>query len=108
VEGNIGMFDQSKFDQMKRSAIFINTPGEPCEGRCLIAALSEGKIAGAGLDSFASEPLSPKSPLLRCQNLLMTPHIGGNTGTWKRTCLTGHGKHPQNRRGEKLAAPDLG
>jgi len=45
----------------------------------LVKALSEGWIAGAGLDVFAEEPLPPNHPFLKLDNVLLTPHIAGFT-----------------------------
>jgi phosphoglycerate dehydrogenase-like enzyme len=57
-----------------------------CRGRvvdeaALIEALREGTIAGAGLDVYTYEPLPDESPLCTLDNVIMTPHIGGGTGT---------------------------
>jgi phosphoglycerate dehydrogenase-like enzyme len=65
---------------MKPSAYLVNV----ARGRCvdepaLIAALSEGRIAGAALDCFAEEPLAPSSPLWAFDNVLITPHTAGET-----------------------------
>ena len=43
----------------------------------LIAALNERRIAGAGLDVFASEPLPAESLLWNLPNVFITPHVGG-------------------------------
>ena len=43
------------------------------------AALRAGRLGGAALDVFASEPLAAGSPLAGCPNLLLTPHIAGVT-----------------------------
>jgi phosphoglycerate dehydrogenase-like enzyme len=43
----------------------------------LIAALASGKIAGAALDGFKEEPLSPDDPLWSAKNMIITPHLGG-------------------------------
>jgi D-2-hydroxyacid dehydrogenase (NADP+) len=44
----------------------------------LVRALRDGRIAGAALDVFATEPLSPESPLWEMPNVLVTPHIATN------------------------------
>ena len=45
----------------------------------LIRALREGRIAGAGLDVFETEPLPPGSPLWEMPNVIVTPHMAGGT-----------------------------
>jgi phosphoglycerate dehydrogenase-like enzyme len=47
----------------------------------LIDALREGLIAGAGLDVFTYEPLPADSPLCTMDNVILSPHIGGGSGT---------------------------
>lgn len=47
----------------------------------LTQALRDGTIAGAGLDVFTYEPLPADSPLCRMDNVILTPHIGGGSGT---------------------------
>jgi glyoxylate reductase len=62
---------------MKKSAYLINTSRGPVvDERALVHALKEGKIAGAGLDVFEHEPLTPSSPLVELDNVVLLPHIG--------------------------------
>ncbi|MFO7695653.1 MAG: C-terminal binding protein [Anaerolineae bacterium] len=70
-----GMIDASFFQHMKPSAYFINTSrGAVVQEADLIAALQEGRVAGAGLDVFESEPLAPGHPFLSMHNVTLTPH----------------------------------
>jgi D-2-hydroxyacid dehydrogenase (NADP+) len=68
----------SVFARMKPSAYFINIGrGETVDEDALIETLRSGKIAGAGLDVFATEPLPAESPLWDLSNVFISPHIGG-------------------------------
>jgi len=63
---------------MKREAVLINLGrGALIDERALIAALAEGRIAGAGLDVFEDEPLPADSPLWGMSQVIVTPHISG-------------------------------
>jgi len=70
-----GLINAEKLALMKPSAYLINTSRGPVvDETALIAALQDGQIAGAGLDVFEHEPLSNDSPLLRMENVTVTPH----------------------------------
>jgi len=63
---------------MKRTAFLVNTSrGGVVEERRLVEALKEGQIAGAALDVFETEP--PSGAILSAPNIVLTPHIGGQT-----------------------------
>jgi D-2-hydroxyacid dehydrogenase (NADP+) len=73
---------------MRSRAIFINLArGGVVHEPSLIEALREGRIAGAGLDVFATEPLPRSSPLWAMDNVLVTPHIGGMSDVYVEQIL---------------------
>jgi phosphoglycerate dehydrogenase-like enzyme len=73
-----GFMNRARFQRMKRSAFFINI-GRGMTTRLddLVAALSAGEIAGAGLDVFEQEPLPGDHPLWTMPGVLITPHTAG-------------------------------
>lgn len=69
-----------EFGLMKSSAYLINTArGAIVDEPALIRALEAGEIAGAGLDVLEQEPIDPGDPLVKMENVLTAPHIGGAT-----------------------------
>ncbi|MBZ4653562.1 MAG: glyoxylate reductase [Peptococcaceae bacterium] len=65
---------------MKPTAILINVSrGHIVDEKALAQALENNVIAGAGFDTFASEPVEKDNPLLKFDNVLATPHIGAGT-----------------------------
>jgi phosphoglycerate dehydrogenase-like enzyme len=77
-----GMIGADELPLMKPGAYLVNVcRGGVVEEEALITALTEGRIAGAALDVFTYEPLPADSPLCRLENVILTPHIGGGTGT---------------------------
>ena len=79
-------------DEMKSDAILINTARGPIiDNAALAKALKDGKIAGAGIDVFDTEPpLAPDYPLLDAPNTVLMPHIGFSTkeALYKRAVIT--------------------
>ncbi len=74
------LVDRSLLEAMKPTAFLINVArGAVVDELALIEALTERRIAGAALDVFEQEPLPDSSPLWRLDNVLITPHIAGNT-----------------------------
>ncbi|HEX4111758.1 MAG TPA: C-terminal binding protein [Stellaceae bacterium] len=70
------MLTEKHFKMMKPGAIFINTGrGPTVDEAALIKALREGWIAGAGLDVLEIEPPKPDNPLLKMDNVILTPHV---------------------------------
>lgn len=66
--------------QMKSTAIIINIGrGALVDEQALIHALHHGIIAGAALDVFEEEPLPATSPLWRMENVIISPHVAGNS-----------------------------
>jgi len=75
---NVGLIGRAVFEAMKPSAYFINVGrGETVDEAALLDVLTAGRIAGAGLDVFAKEPLPPDSPFWDLPNVFMQSHIGG-------------------------------
>jgi D-3-phosphoglycerate dehydrogenase len=75
-----GMIGTEALSRMKKGAFVINVSrGGVVDEDALARALTEGWIAGAGLDVYEHEPLSPDSSLLQAPNLVLTPHLGAST-----------------------------
>jgi len=69
------LIGEKEFKQMKPSAYFINTSrGSVVDEPALIKALQEKWVAGAGLDVFEKEPVDADNPLLKMDNVVVTPH----------------------------------
>lgn len=74
------IIDEERLRMMKRTAYIINTSRGPVvDQSALVKVLSEGAIAGAGLDVFTKEPIPLDDPLLKLQNVVLSPHIGSAT-----------------------------
>ncbi len=74
------MVSGKQFGMMKSTALFINSArGEVVDDTALVEALNGGIIAGAAIDAFKEEPPNPDSPLLKADNIILTPHNAGVT-----------------------------
>lgn len=100
------LIDAAALANMKPEAVLINTARGPIvDEAALVAALQAGRIAGAALDVFETEPLQPTSPLRAMRNVMLAPHNANSSPTaWGRVhmntvrnCLEGLG----------IAAPEL-
>ncbi|WP_250279611.1 NAD(P)-dependent oxidoreductase [Frankia sp. Cppng1_Ct_nod] len=90
------LVDARRLALMKPSAVLVNVARGPIvDENALVAALREGRIAGAGLDVFETEPPSPDNPLLTLERTVLSPHClawtdemaVGNGGSAVRTVL---------------------
>ncbi|MFF6812168.1 D-2-hydroxyacid dehydrogenase [Streptomyces sp. NPDC012403] len=84
TESTRGMFDARRFGVMQPSAHFVNVGrGQLVVEEALAEALRRRWIAGAALDVFATEPLPPDSPLWHLPDLIVSPHMSGDTAGWR-------------------------
>jgi glyoxylate reductase len=75
------MIGATEFALMKPTAFFVNTArGRMVDEPAMLAALREGRIAGAGLDVYWTEPPvgepHPPEELFKMDNVILTPHLG--------------------------------
>ncbi len=71
---------RDEFKLMKSTGFLVNTSrGGVVDQAALTSALTEGTIAGAGLDVLQDEPPQPDEPLLNAPNTIIVPHIGSAT-----------------------------
>ena len=74
------MINKETLAMMKPTAFLINTARGGCvDEDALYEACKNGTICGAGLDAIKQEPVDPNLPLLSLDNVIIYPHIGGNT-----------------------------
>jgi len=75
------LISEKELKKMKKSAFLINTSRGPVvDEKALIKALNEGWIRGAAIDVFEQEPTPTDNPLLKMDNVIVTPHAIGWTG----------------------------
>lgn len=82
------MLDAATFNAMKPGAVFINVGrGETVDQYDLVEALHSGQVGAAGLDVFEDEPLPASSPLWDMDNVIVTPHVAGDTPRYTERAL---------------------
>ena len=80
--------DARVFEAMKSTAYLINVARGQCVDEPVLAeALKSGQIAGAGLDHFWDEPLGGDSILWDLENVIITPHTGGETRMYEERVI---------------------
>jgi D-3-phosphoglycerate dehydrogenase len=80
TEAARGLIGRREIGLMKRTAMLVNTSrGAVVDEQALIEALRQKRIAGAALDTYVTEPLKVSNPLVRFQNVFLSPHMSGHT-----------------------------
>ena len=80
LDGTHHFIDADALDRMKTSAYLINTARGPVVDEiALVTAVQSEQIAGAGIDVYEEEPLSPDNPILKMENVICTPHVAGSS-----------------------------
>jgi len=83
-----GMIGRHELEMMKPTAILVNTcRGAVVDEKALYEALRSRRILGAGLDVTEEEPTPVDNPLLKLDNVVVTPHLAGYTIEWYRKGL---------------------
>lgn len=73
------LFDAGMFEAMKRGSYVINIArGKVIDTQALMAALKDGRVAGAALDVTDPEPLPPGHALWKMPNVIITPHVAAD------------------------------
>jgi len=80
TESTRGLLNETRLRQMRPGAFLINCArGGLVDEAALLAALDQGRLAGAGIDVFSSEPVDPEDPLPKHPKVVATPHLGAST-----------------------------
>ena len=80
IEATKNLIDQDAIKKMKTGAVLINTArGGVVDEQAMLDALDTGKLFGAGIDTFETEPPRNSERLLRNERVILTPHVAGVT-----------------------------
>ena len=83
-----GLIDAAALRRVRPGAVLVNTARGPVvDEPALFDALRTGRLAAAGLDVFAVEPIPPDNPLLALDNVVLTPHVSWYTADTMRRYL---------------------
>jgi len=80
------LISEGRIARMKPGAVLINVSrGSIVDEAALAMALKDGRLQGAALDVFSTEPIGPANPLLDAPNVVLTPHVAGatNESRWR-------------------------
>ena len=75
-----GLMSRDRISRMKPGALLVNVSRGPVvDDAALVEALQSGRLGGAALDVFTTQPLPPDHPYLQLDNVIVTPHMAGIT-----------------------------
>jgi phosphoglycerate dehydrogenase-like enzyme len=102
-----GLIGREAIAAMKTAAVLVNVGRGPVvDEAALVEALKQGRIRGAALDVFETEPLPPESPLWRLPNVLLSPHCADHVPGWVDEAMRVFLRQLERfRRGEPLTSP---
>jgi phosphoglycerate dehydrogenase-like enzyme len=88
TDSTAGMISADALERVKHGAVLVNTSRGPIvDEDALVASLRSGRLAAAGLDVFAEEPVPVDNPLLALDNVVLTPHVSWYTADTMRRYL---------------------
>ena len=99
-----GLVSEDAIGAMRKGAVLVNVGRGPViDEAALVRALAEGRIRGAALDVFETEPLPSGHPLYGLENVLVSPHCADNTPGWLEAAMRAFLHNLDRfRRGERL------
>jgi D-3-phosphoglycerate dehydrogenase len=103
------MIGEKEFNKMKPSCYFINTArGSIVDEASLVKTLTDKRIAGAAIDVFEDEPLKSDNPLLKLENVTITPHTAGRSDkVYLRSVRLVTGTVARYLKGEQIPSEEL-